>query len=121
MKTVLIIEDSATTRQLLRETLEDAGYLTLVAKDGLTAVTIGAEVLADCILCDFHLPDQEGSAVLGRLRDIPGWEKVPAAILTASGRQEIANIEAKLPGVRVVRKPAGGADVVRLVRDLLGG
>lgn len=80
--TILIIEDNATTRKLLRIALETEQYNVLEAPDGKTALE-QAKKNPDLILQDLILPDMDGLTLNRQLRAIPGLHEIP--ILALSG------------------------------------
>jgi two-component system KDP operon response regulator KdpE len=76
---IVVVDDEAQIRRLLRATLEATGYKVFEAADGQQGL---AEVLArhpDLVLLDLGLPDMDGIAVLQRLRE---WSSVPVVILS---------------------------------------
>jgi CheY-like chemotaxis protein len=64
---VLCIEDDPATVELLVEVLEDEGFQTIVAADGIEGVRKFAE-RPDLILCDVDMPHMSGFGVLSELR-----------------------------------------------------
>ncbi len=80
---VLVVEDEAKMRDVLRRGLEDAGYAVEVAADGeegLARVEAGAH---DVIVLDIKLPGIDGYEVCRRLRRAEVW--TPVLMLTALG------------------------------------
>jgi two-component system KDP operon response regulator KdpE len=83
---VLILDDEAQIRRLLRMTLESNDYKVFEAgssKEGLQAVTMNHP---DVILLDLGLPDENGLAFLRRVRE---WSAVPVIILTVQGQESV--------------------------------
>lgn len=83
-KRVLIAEDKATSRELLRNILEPRGYEIVEAIDGLDALGKASEHQPDLILLDLHMPQLNGMEVLARLRADPRFRSTPVIALTAS-------------------------------------
>ena len=80
---VLVVEDEASTRELLELVLRAQGYVVETVPDGARAVT---RVLAggiDLVLLDVLLPGLYGLAVCRQLRAAPGGEQLPILLLTA--------------------------------------
>jgi two-component system, OmpR family, KDP operon response regulator KdpE len=84
--TVLVIEDNAELRQLIREAFELAGFEASGAKNGVDGLKSAAEHPPALITLDVDLPDMSGSDVLDRLRSS---SSVPVIIL--SGRSTVAD------------------------------
>lgn len=80
MKSILIIEDEPDIQELLRAYLEDAGYQTTVAGDGVAALErFGAQPF-DLVLLDLMLPKIDGFGVCELIRR---QSQVPILMLTA--------------------------------------
>ncbi|MDH5397679.1 MAG: response regulator [Cyclobacteriaceae bacterium] len=64
-KTVLVVDDSLFMRELIRETLEDAGYVVVgEAENGEDAIEMTLELNPDIVTLDNVLPDINGTEVL---------------------------------------------------------
>ena len=93
MPTVLIAEDNAVNRELLRELLEARGYAVQEAGDGLQALEMMAEFKPDALLLDLNMPVLDGFATLKKIRQDPRLASLPVMAVTASamrGDQEKA-------------------------------
>src|SRR5579859_3573167 len=75
--TVLVIEDNALTRKLVRLTLANEGYTVLEASDGREGIEQVSKAAPDLILQDLLLPDMDGFELVGRLRALPHGAGVP--------------------------------------------
>lgn len=84
MKRVLIADDKATSRELIRTVLESCGYEITEAGDGLEAIRCAREVEPDLIILDLHMPGIDGFGVLGELRRDGKFASTPIMALTAS-------------------------------------
>lgn len=87
MKRILIVDDKATSRELLRTVLEKQGYAVIEAGDGAEALQ---KVHADnphLILLDLQMPIRNGYEVLGELRQDANYATLPIIALTASAMQ----------------------------------
>ena len=85
MKSILIIEDEPDIQELLRAYLEDAGYRTAVAGDGVAALErFGAQPF-DLVLLDLMLPKIDGFGVCEMIRR---QSQVPILMLTALDGEE---------------------------------
>ena len=94
---VLIVDDSAATRQVIERTarLVDATVACHHAGNGLEALTILQEHWIDLIFTDLHMPGMGGRELLRRVRENDLWCKIPVAILTSerSDQTEIELVE----------------------------
>ena len=69
-QTILAVDDEARVLQLLRTTLQLAGYHVLTAGDGLEGLQIAQQPGVDLVLLDLGLPGLNGFDVLVRLRQV---------------------------------------------------
>lgn len=104
---VLIVDDSAATRQVIERTakLADATVSCHHAGNGIEALTILQEHWIDLIFSDLHMPGMGGRELLQRVRENDLWRKIPVAILT-SERSDVTEIElAELGANYYYKKP----------------
>jgi CheY-like chemotaxis protein len=80
---VLIAEDNAVNRELLRELLEGRGYTVLEACDGQEALQMIEEVQPEVLLMDIGMPVLDGFAVIRRIRENPRLVSLPVVAVTA--------------------------------------
>jgi CheY-like chemotaxis protein len=81
---ILIADDRASSRELLRTVLERVGYAVIEAEDGEAAVERAQSGNPDLILLDLQMPKLDGYGVLARLRADERFRTVPVLALTAS-------------------------------------
>lgn len=91
---ILIADDSATVRAVVRKQLVEHGYEVAEAVDGEDAMARATEGSLDVILLDLQMPKLDGLGVLSRLRAETGLRGVPVVIL--SGRTEVDQVVAAL-------------------------
>jgi CheY-like chemotaxis protein len=87
MKRILIVEDKASSRELLRTVLENQGYAVTEAADGEEALIKARGEGPDLILLDLQMPTRSGYEVLKELRREPRFAAVPIVAVTASAMQ----------------------------------
>jgi PAS domain S-box-containing protein len=80
---VLVVDDSAANRQLLRELLAADKYRVLEAADGPAALQLATETSPDLVLLDVRMPTMDGYEVCRRLRADPQLAEVPVILLTS--------------------------------------
>ncbi len=80
MKTILIIEDETSIQNIIKAFLEDAGYLAVLAKDGMEGFSKFHECRPDLILLDLLLPKIDGLTLCKMIRK---ESQVPIIMLTA--------------------------------------
>jgi CheY-like chemotaxis protein len=87
MKTVLIADDKATSRELVRTVLEKSSYAVVEASDGIEALKNARECKPDLIILDLHMPGLDGFGVIEKIRRDPDLAATPVMALTASAMQ----------------------------------
>jgi two-component system KDP operon response regulator KdpE len=113
---ILVIEDEAPIRQLLRTTLEAEGYVVHEAATAREGETLAGNRRIDLFLVDLGLPDGDGAALIRRLR---GWTQRPVIVLSARS-MEPQKVEALDAGADdFVSKPFGVAELHARLRVAL--
>jgi DNA-binding response OmpR family regulator len=82
--TVLVIDDSVTFRETLRDALQADGYETLVAGTGEAGLRIASDHRPGAILVDGELPGIDGPTVIRHVRIDTALRNIPCVLLTAS-------------------------------------
>lgn len=80
---VLIVEDSVTSRMLLRSILDGAGYRTSVAKDGVEAWQLLETEQFDIVVSDVDMPRMNGFVLTHRIRQSEALGELPVILVTA--------------------------------------
>jgi len=89
MKSVLIVEDDKSIRQILSFNLTSAGYDTLEAPDAITAIDMVSCNEPDLAILDWHLPDMDGIKLLRYWRADEATLKM--GVIMLSGKTEMAD------------------------------
>jgi DNA-binding NtrC family response regulator len=103
MQTILLVEDKDSMAQMLKETLESAGYGTVVARDGLEGIRILKEGHFDLVLSDLKLPKKDGIEVLKASK--AESQLTPVIVMTAFGTVENAVAAMKEGAFDFITKP----------------
>lgn len=82
--TVLIIDDEPFNIAVLEQELDDLGYATVSAANGVAGLAMVAESPPDLVLLDIMMPGLDGFAVLERLKSDPATRDIPVIIISAS-------------------------------------
>ena len=81
-KTILVVDDYANIRQLLRQQLETEGYNIIEAKDGIEAIAFVKKSAPDLIILDVMMPEMSGFDVAAVLKNDPKTMHIPIIILS---------------------------------------
>jgi two-component system, chemotaxis family, chemotaxis protein CheY len=111
-KSVLVVDDSKSIRQLLRVTLEQAGYEVADAADGLAATELLDGRALNAILCDISMPRMDGIAFLRHVRQHPRYRSTPFILLTTETRIDVKEAGRKSGAQAFLNKPCTPSQVL---------
>ncbi|WP_462325044.1 response regulator [Desulfoplanes sp.] len=117
-QTILIADDSASIRQMVKFTLEGAGYTTVEATDGNDALTkIHPEV--KMILTDLNMPGLDGIGLIKAVRGMSDYKFIPIVMLTTESQPAI-KAEGKAAGATGwIVKPFKPDQLLAVVKKVL--
>ncbi|NEP60637.1 MAG: response regulator [Symploca sp. SIO2G7] len=81
-QTVLVIDDDQDAREILRRSLDEAGYSVVCAASGEQGLALAGELLPDAITLDVMMPEMDGWSVLRQLKQMPAVAKIPVILLS---------------------------------------
>lgn len=117
---ILIVDDDAEIRFVLRKVIEHSGHTVQLASDGEQAMLMMAQELPRLVLLDLMMPRMDGLDVLRRMRENDRLQKVSVIAFTALSSQLIEKELFDL-GVRgFMRKPLRIKDLQQMVDSELG-
>jgi DNA-binding NtrC family response regulator len=117
---VLVIDDSAEIREVLRDTLELEGYEVVVAADGATGLWLHRQRPADLVITDIFMPEKDGIEIILELAN----ESPSVKIIAMSGGGRMGNFDylpfaEQFGAVRVLGKPFKSEQLLEAVRSAL--
>lgn len=80
---ILIVDDDLFMRVTFQHALEDAGFKTVVASDGISAITSYKNLQPDLIVLDLVMPGKDGFETCQEIRGIPGGLYTPVLMVTS--------------------------------------
>ncbi len=117
--TVMVVEDSATMRRILRRVLERASYRVTEAGDGLEALMLCRDDPPDLVLLDVDMPVMDGPALLARMHEEDDLAEIPVILLSARTTGEDAAAGLSLGAQDYVRKPCEEVELHARVASVL--
>jgi signal transduction histidine kinase len=120
---VLVVDDEADSRELLRAVLEECGSEVVTAGSTAETMQILGDQRFDVLISDIGMPDEDGYTLIGKVRLLPAEKggRIPAVALTAYARVE-DRIRALTAGFQVhVPKPVEPVELVAVVASLAKG
>ena len=119
-KKILVVDDDATTLRGLRSMLEDK-YEVSVANSGAKALEMVAANLPDVMLLDYEMPEMSGREVLVKIRQTPGWTKLPVIFVTSSSDKEVIKELIALKASGLLLKPPIAGNLIATIEKALNG
>ncbi len=117
---ILIVDDNATNRKLLRAQLEAEGHTVLDAADGVEALAVLESAPVDALISDILMPHMDGYRLCHRIRRHPKFSALPVILYTST--YESAS-DRELAGVvgadRYLIKPASMPAIRQALHDVM--
>lgn len=115
-KTVMIVDDSSSMRQLVSFALKDAGYDVIPAVHGKDALDKLSSAKIDMAITDLNMPEMDGIEFIKQFKSKPGYKFTPVVMLTTES-QEAKKKEGRLAGASGwLVKPFTPEQLVEIVR-----
>jgi signal transduction histidine kinase/HD-like signal output (HDOD) protein/CheY-like chemotaxis protein len=115
---VLVIDDEEHIREILVESLSDAGFTVETAKDGREGLKKLARKRYTLLILDIRMPLISGLNLLTRIRKLT--KRMPVIVITGlAGQEEVRQAE-ELGAAKIVRKPFQIEKLMEDIRDVLG-
>jgi DNA-binding response OmpR family regulator len=119
---VLVVDDDHDLRELIRSSLEIAGFDAFDAADGREAMGLFVDRSPDVVVTDIFMPEMDGLELLMKLREF--LPRVPVIVISGGGQhRDRTSVRAALAlgAVELLTKPCDMNDVVAAVRRALDG
>ena len=114
---IMIVDDEGGVRELLRDTLRIAGYETLEADNGMSALTALRSSKPDLLIIDINMPLMDGFDLVERIRSTENL--VPVLMLTARGEKQDIARGLTIGADDYVIKPFGLEELVLRVKAII--
>jgi len=118
-KTILIVDDSESIREVVSFTLKNEGYEVLVGIDGKDALKFLDGKHIDLIITDLHMPEMDGIEFIKNVRTMEKYKRIPILFLTTES-QASKKMEAKEAGATGwIIKPFVPAKLIAALKKVL--
>jgi two-component system, chemotaxis family, chemotaxis protein CheY len=118
-KTIMIVDDSASLRQVVGIALKGAGYDVLEGCDGKDALGKLTGQKVHLVICDVNMPNMDGISFVKALKQNPAYKFTPVIMLTTES-QESKKQEGQAAGARAwVVKPFKPEQMLGAVEKLV--
>jgi len=120
---VLIVDDSATMRALIRKVLVISGFDIgeyFEGANGKEALGILEKNWVDIILSDLHMPEMDGAALVEVLKKHQLWRNIPIVLITTESRPEVIKVFLNLGVQDYIKKPFHPETIRKKLTGILG-
>jgi two-component system, chemotaxis family, response regulator PixH len=120
MATILVVEDTASERQLLTHFLQESGYSVIDAANGQEALEKIKSQTPDAVVTDLVMPGMSGLELCRNLRKQTNLENLPIVACTSKD-QELDRLWGMKQGINVyLTKPFNRDEMLRAIKSLVG-
>ena len=119
-KTILVVDDSASIRQMVAFTVKSSGYEVVEAVDGMDGLEKARSKNFNLILTDQNMPRMDGLALVKSLRALPQYRAVPILMLTTES-SDAMKAQGKAAGATGwLVKPFDPQKLIEVVKKVIG-
>jgi CheY-like chemotaxis protein len=115
---ILVVDDSADTREMMAKLLELESFSVVTAEDGRAGLDVAEVELPDLIITDINMPILDGIQMITILRQHAALSKVPILAITAYG-SNIANDAIEAGADKALTKPVEFDSLIDGIKHLL--
>lgn len=120
-KRILIVDDSATSRMIIKRCFQMAGFgesSYYEEEDGLKAFSFLQDNEVDLILTDLNMPRMDGKNFIKKIRIDEKTKDIPIIVISSMGNDVLEEKLSKEHVMGIIRKPMSPAKVVDVVGDV---
>lgn len=119
-RTILLVDDDVTLRDLLADSLEREGYATLTAGNGEEGVAVALNRKPDLIISDIVMPEMNGWEFCQTVRMLPSTKTIPFLFLSSLDQAPEKLLALRLGADDYLTKPFHLATILGKVHQLIG-
>ena len=117
MGLVLIIDDAAFARRMIRKAIEEVGNQVIEATNGQEGLDMATSHSPDCIMTDLLMPEMDGFAFLKSMREQK--IKIPVIVLSADIQDSARQKCEELGAFMMLKKPPKAPDIQAAIQKAL--
>lgn len=121
-KTVLVVDDSPTMRQMVAFTLTSAGYQVVEAGNGKEAVgKVNGGANPDLVVTDLNMPEMDGITLIKEIRKMPALKFTPILMLTTEASDDKKKAGQAAGATGWIVKPFNPEQMMAVIKKVLPG
>lgn len=117
---VLAVDDSRTMRDMIRFTLEPAGFIVHTADDGIHGTEVLSAIEPDVIITDINMPRMDGFGFIDAVRERDDHRSTPILVLTTEAAPELKQRARAAGATGWIVKPFDPAKLVKALQMVAG-
>lgn len=117
VKEILIVDDSATSRMIIKRCIDIAGFHDITyheAEDGVKAMSFLDNNHVDLVLTDLKMPKMDGNTFLKKLRAKEETKELPVIVISSMGNDVLESQLMEAGVLAIIRKPLSPAKVLEV-------
>lgn len=119
-KSILIVEDSSTTRALIRAIIEELGdFQTVEANSGFDALKLLPTQEFDLVITDINMPDINGLELIHFIRNSPKYKSLPLIIVSTERSEEDKKRGMALGAMAYITKPFKANELQEVIKQVI--
>lgn len=120
IKSILLVEDSATTRALIRAVIDEMGeFNTVEASSGFEALKLLPTQEFDLVITDINMPDINGLELINFLKNNQRYSHIPLIIVTTEKSEEDKKRGIALGAAAYITKPFKADELQEVIKKEL--
>ncbi|MBL8018268.1 MAG: response regulator [Leptospirales bacterium] len=117
MKTILAVDDSPMMRQMLKHTLDEGGFASVLAEDGVQALELFQKQSFDAVVTDINMPNMDGLTLIAELRKLN--TEIPIMTLTTEAEDDMKRKGAAAGANGWIVKPMEPEQLIDILKQIL--
>ena len=119
-RSILIVEDSSTTRALIKAIIEEMGdFQTVEARSGFDALKLLPTQEFDLIITDINMPDINGLELINFVKNSPKYRDLPLIIVSTERSEEDKERGMALGAVAYITKPFNANELQEVIKQVI--
>ena len=120
VRSVLIVEDSSTTRALIRAIIEEMGeFHTVEAGSGFDALKLLPTQEFDLVITDINMPDINGLELINFMKTNPKYSRLPLIIVSTERSEEDRQRGIALGALAYITKPFKAHELQEVIKQVI--
>jgi two-component system chemotaxis response regulator CheY len=118
MKTIMLVDDSTSIRNILKNALV-GDYTVVEAENGVLALAKAKTMAVDLFLLDVNMPEMDGITLLGEIRKLSRFASTPILMLTTETKDELKQKGRELGASGWIVKPCEPDKLLAAIKKLI--